>query len=33
MLPIGASYALTAAEEAHREVEGGHVCGKVVLTV
>ncbi|MGV9456098.1 NADP-dependent oxidoreductase [Streptomyces sp. NPDC003635] len=33
VLPISASYALTAAEEAHREVEGGHVRGKVVLTV
>ncbi|MFF7365868.1 zinc-binding dehydrogenase [Streptomyces sp. NPDC008125] len=33
VLPIAAAYALTTAAEAHREVETGHVRGKVVLTV
>ncbi|MFF3349287.1 NADP-dependent oxidoreductase [Streptomyces sp. NPDC002779] len=33
VLPVSSAHALTAAAEAHREVEGGHVRGKVVLTV
>ncbi|MBC2906283.1 NADP-dependent oxidoreductase [Streptomyces cupreus] len=32
VLPIAAAHPLTAAAEAHREVETGHVRGKVVLT-
>ncbi|MEU9731524.1 NADP-dependent oxidoreductase [Streptomyces sp. NPDC048002] len=32
-LPVAAVHPLTAAAQAHREVEGGHVRGKVVLAV
>lgn len=33
VLPVASAHPLTAAAEAHREVETGHVRGKVVLTV
>ena len=32
-LPVAATYPLERAAEAHRESEGGHVRGKLVLTV
>jgi NADPH:quinone reductase-like Zn-dependent oxidoreductase len=32
-IPIGATFGLTAADEAHRLLERGHVLGKIVLVV
>ena len=33
VIPIGATYGLTAADEAHRRLERGHLFGKIVLVV
>jgi NADPH2:quinone reductase len=32
-IPIGATYGLVAADEAHRRLERGHVLGKIILVV